>query len=340
MLPNSDLQSHNFNLRAVAKLSDKLTIDSKATYFTQKINNNNQVTGAQGLLDNLYVIPRNVNQNDLRNYQVDNPSNVFEYQSISYASGQEGNPYWMLLNDEQSERRNRFLGFTKIDYKFTNWLSAFARVGADITNIDFSKVYKPGHHFYAGGRMNIRNINYGELNSDFLITAKENISDKLSFVFNAGGSMSKRTSERWEIFGEDFKIPTKYFIDNLNNQQAPIVVPQSIKKVNSLYGSLNLAYDNFLYLDVSARNDWSSTLSEENRSYLYNSASLSLILNQFIDPSQEIFNLIKLRGSIAEVGNDTDPYQLYQTFNLPGKGYLGLTTVGSPSTKLNSDFKA
>ena len=339
MLPNSDLQSHNFNLRAVAKLSDKLTIDSKATYFTQKINNNNQVTGAQGLLDNLYVIPRNVNQNDLRNYQVDNPSNVFEYQSISYASGQEGNPYWMLLNDEQSERRNRFLGFTKIDYKFTNWLSAFARVGADITNIDFSKVYKPGHHFYPEGRMNIRNINYGELNSDFLITAKENISDKLSFVFNAGGSMSKRTSERWEIFGEDFKIPTKYFIDNLNNQQAPIVVPQSIKKVNSLYGSLNLAYDNFLYLDVSARNDWSSTLSEENRSYLYNSASLSLILNQFIDPSQEIFNLIKLRGSIAEVGNDTEPYQLYQTFNLPGKGYLGLTTVGSPSTKLNTDLK-
>ena len=339
MLPNSDLQSHNFNLRAVAKLSDKLTIDSKATYFTQKINNNNQVTGAQGLLDNLYVIPRNVNQNDLRNYQVDNPSNVFEYQSISYASGQEGNPYWMLLNDEQTERRNRFLGFTKIDYKFTNWLSAFARVGADITNIDFSKVYKPGHHFYAGGRMNIRNINYGELNSDFLITAKENISDKLSFVFNAGGSMSKRTSERWEIFGEDFKIPTKYFIDNLNDQQTPIVVPQSIKKVNSLYGSLNLAYDNFLYLDVSARNDWSSTLSEENRSYLYNSASLSLILNQFIDPSQEVFNLIKLRGSIAEVGNDTDPYQLYQTFNLPGKGYLGLTTVGSPSTKLNSDLK-
>jgi len=339
MLPNSDLQSHNFNLRAVAKLSDKLTIDSKATYFTQKINNNNQVTGAQGLLDNLYVIPRNVNQNDLRNYQVDNPSNVFEYQSISYASGQEGNPYWMLLNDEQTERRNRFLGFTKIDYKFTNWLSAFARVGADITNIDFSKIYKPGHHFYPEGRMNIRNINYGELNSDFLITAKENISDKLSFVFNAGGSMSKRTSERWEIFGEDFKIPTKYFIDNLNDQQSPIVVPQSIKKVNSLYGSLNLAYDNFLYLDVSARNDWSSTLSEENRSYLYNSASLSLILNQFIDPSQEVFNLIKLRGSIAEVGNDTDPYQLYQTFNLPGKGYLGLTTVGSPDTKLNPDLK-
>lgn len=339
MLPNSDLQSHNFNLRAIANLSDKLTIDSKATYFTQEINNNNQVTGAQGLLANVYSTPRNVNQNDLKKYQVDNPSNPFEYQSISYASGQWGNPYWILLNDEQTERRNRFLGFTKIDYQFTNWLNAFVRVGADITNIDFTKIYKPGHHFFSGGQMNVRDINYGEFNSDFLITARENISDKLNFVFNVGGSMSKRTSERWEVFGQDFKIPTKYFIDNLNNLQSPSVTPQSIKKVNSLYGSLNLAYDNFLYIDVSSRNDWSSTLSEENRSYLYNSASLSLILNQFIDPSQEIFNLIKLRGSIAEVGNDTDPYQLYQTFNLPGKGYLGLTTVGSPSIKLNSNLK-
>ena len=339
MLPNSDLQSHNFNLRAVANLSDKITIDSKATYFTQEINNNNQVTGAQGLLPNVYRMPRNVNQNDLKNYQVDNPSTPFEYQSISYASGQWGNPYWILFNDEQSERRNRFLGFTKIDFQLTNWLSAFARVGADITNIDFSKVYKPGHHFFSGGRMDVRNTNYGELNSDFLITAKENISDKLSFVLNAGGSMSKRTAESWRVEGSDFKIPTKYFINNLNNILPTTVVPQSIKKVNSLYGSLNLAYDNFLYVDVSARNDWSSTLSDENRSYLYNSASLSLILNQFIDPSQEIFNLIKLRGSIAEVGNDTEPYQLYQTFNLPGQGYLGLTTVGSPSTKLNSDLK-
>ena len=83
MLPISDLQSHNFNLRAVANLSDKLTIDSKATYFTQEINNNTQVTGAQGLLPNVYLMPRNVNQNDLRNYQVDNPSNALEYQSIS-----------------------------------------------------------------------------------------------------------------------------------------------------------------------------------------------------------------------------------------------------------------
>ena len=88
-----------------------------------------------------------------------------------------------------------------------------------------------------------------------------------------------------------------------------------------------------------ARNDWSSTLSEDNRSYLYNSASLSALLSRFIDPDQNLFNYLKVRGSWAEVGNDTDPYQLIQTFNVPGQGYLGLTTLSAPSVKLNPDLK-
>ena len=75
-------------------------------------------------------------------------------ESISYASGQRGNPYWMLLNDEDNQREEiDLLGFTKIDYKLTNWLSAFIRIGADITSVRTRSVEKPGHHFYASGRM-------------------------------------------------------------------------------------------------------------------------------------------------------------------------------------------
>ena len=179
---------------------------------------------------------------------------------------------------------------------------------------------------------------YGELNSEFLITAKRDLTDKLNLLVSAGGNLSKRTAEGMRNFGEDFKIPTKFFFSN-TNKQTPGDSPQSIKKVNSLYGSANFAYDAFLYLDVTARNDWSSTLGEDNRSYMYNSASLSALLNRFIDPEQNLFNLIKLRASWAQVGNDTGPYQLYQTFSVPGEGYLGLTTLSSPSVKLNPDLK-
>ena len=339
ILPNSNLDSHNFNLRGTAQLSDKLSIDSKATYFTQTVNNRASL-GGEGVLAYVYTMPRNVDVNDLMVYNMENPSTPEEFGVISYdkRGATTGNPYWMLMHDRNDERRGRFLGFTKINYEFNDWLSAFVRLGSDITDIKRSSIEKPGHHFYPDGRMSKSQSTSTELNSEFLITAQRDITDKLDFVFNVGGNLSKRTSEGLGVSGRNFKIPTKFFISNLNELNPPNESPQAIKKVNSLYGSLNLSYDDFLYLDVTARNDWSSTLGEDNRSFLYNSASLSALLNRFIDPSQEVFNLIKLRASWAEVGNDTSPYQLYQTFSVPGQGYLGLTTLGSPSVRLNPDL--
>ena len=340
ILPNSDLNSHNFNLRGTAQLSDKLSIDAKATYFAQEINNRASL-GGEGVLNFVYYMPRNVAVDDLRTYQMPNASTLEEMRVISYGppGGNTGNPFWMLYNDTNTERRGRFLGFTKVNYEFTDWLSAFVRIGADITDVKRLGINKPGHHFFPDGTMSQSQSTYNELNTDFLFIAQKDLTDKLSLVANAGGNLSRRTSEGMSASGRNFKIPTKYFFSNLNQLDPPGVSPLAIKKVNSLYGSANLAYDNFLYLDVTARNDWSSTLGEDNRSYLYNSASLSAILNRFIDPSQKFFNLFKIRGSVAEVGNDTDPYQLYQTFSVPGQGYLGLTTLSAPSVRLNPDLK-
>ena len=339
IIEGSDLESHNFTLRAVNNLSDKLSIDTKATYFTQEVTNRASTIGAQGLLGYVYQMPRNLVTDDLRNYQMENPATPTDFGVITYSDGLVGNPYWMTLHDENTVRRNRFLGFAKVNYNFTDWLTGFVRVGADITNVRDNRILKPGRHFEAGGALRIQENSFGELNSDFLLTAKHDLSDKINLVANVGGNMSKRTYEGMSVGGRNFKIPTKFFVANLNEISTPLEFPQSIKKVNSFYGSANLAYDNFLYLDVSARNDWSSTLSADNRSYLYNSASLSAIVNQFIDPAQDVFNLIKIRASVAQVGNDTDPYQLNQTFSVPGAGYLGLTELQSPRVKLNSDLK-
>ena len=339
MIEGSDLDSHNFNLRGIVDLSEKLSIDAKATYFTQEVTNRASTNGAQGLLGYTYQMPRNIITDDLRNYQLDNPASPEEFGVITYSDGLVGNPYWMTLHDENTVRRNRFLGFVKINYNFTDWLNAFVRVGADVTHLRDNRILKPGRHFETTGAMRIAENSFGELNSEFLVTANHDLSDNLNMVVNVGGNMSKRTYEGMVNSGRNFKIPTKFFINNLNEIGTPQEFPLSIKKVNSLYGSINLAYDNFLYLDGSVRNDWSSTLSEDNRSYMYKSVSLSALLNTFIDPSQKLFNLFKIRASVAEVGNDTDPYQLFQTFSVPGAGYLGLTELQSPTVKLNPDLK-
>lgn len=340
MIPNSSMISHNFNLRGVMNLSDKLSIDAKATYFTQEVNGRQQM-GGEGIMGVLYQMPRSVDINDLKKYQVDNPGTTDEFKVLNYggSNSQTANPYWMANHDEYNERRNRFFGFAKINYEFTDWLSAFVRVGADVTDTKTKRITKPGHHFYRGGRMDLNTISSGELNTDLVFTAKKDIASDLNVVINAGGSLSKRTYQGYYQFGENFKIPTKFFLNNAANILAPNETPLTIKKVNSAFASANFAYKDFLYVDLTSRNDWSSTLGEENRSYMYNSASVSAILNNFVDPEQKLFNLLKLRAGYAQVGNDTDPYQLYQTFDVPGQGYLGLTTLSAPSIKLNEDLK-
>ncbi len=343
VLPNSDLQSHNFNLRALVDLSDKFHIDSKATYFTQDLNNRVNL-GTEGVLAFVYRTPRNVRTSDLRKYKPslwENPS-MFpdEYAAISYAGQNKsiGNPYWMLNEDSNDERRDRFIGFTKLTYEFNDWLSLFARVGGDVTNSRTEYVQNYGHHFFYTGRLNYGTFKNTEINGDFLFTANKDITDKFNLVANFGGNLSKRTSEGVIVRGQDFRLPSRVFLSNTNIQTSTHN-PLQIKKVNSLYGQLSLSFDDFLYLDLTGRNDWSSTLAEDNRSYFYPSASLSVLVDRYIDPDKDWLNMLKLRGSWADVGNDTGPYQLFQTFSVPTQGYLGLTVLNGPEVRLNPDLK-
>ena len=338
VLPGANLKSHNFNVRSTAEISDKLSIDTKVTFFSQNIEGKAR-SGGEGVVRAIYSMPRTVTTSDLTNYQMANPSSPADYavQSYSGKGYNTANPYWMLLHDIDEDSRERFFGFSKINYKFNDWLSGFVRVGADVTNAGSNYVRQAGHHYYPTGRIGKNNSKSGELNSEFLLSAKRDLTADLNMAINVGGNMSKRTFQGNSMFGESFKIPTKPFFSN-TNVNSFTDSPQQIKKVNSLYGAANFAYNNWAYLDVSARNDWSSTLGADNRSFFYASVNASVLLQDFIDPDRKVFDLFKIRGSVANVGNDTSPYQLVQTFSVPGQGYLGLTTLGAPSTRLNPNL--
>ncbi len=344
ILPGSELNSNNFNLRSLWDLNDKMSLDAKATYFSQELNNRVNL-GSEGVLNYVYYMPRNVLTNDLKHYQADNPAlydpsaGLNDYDVLSYSGvGRTGNPYWIQNYDINDERRGRFIGFAKLNYQFNDWLSAFVRVGGDVTNVRTENVQQVGHHFRRWGRVTYGTSRFSEFNADFLLSANKDLTEKLNLVAMVGGNLSTRTSESMGMRGEEFKIPTRAFFANTNIQES-WHNPVATKKVNSLYGSLSLSYDNFLYLDVTGRNDWSSTLAADNRSYFYPSVSLSFLANRFIDPNSNFMNLLKFRGSWAEVGNDTGVYQIYQTFSVPSKGYLGLTTLNSPSVKFNEDLR-
>lgn len=332
MIPNSDLRSHNFNLRGVVDLTDKFNIDAKATYFTQELNNRIS-QGTEGILAYVFTMPRNVDIEDLKTYQIPEES----LNSVSY-SALGANPYWMLYHDKNLENRERLLGFAKATYEFNDWFSAFVRIGTDVTRIKNESVNQPGHHFYRTGRLNFSNNRVSETNADFLLMFKKELNDQFNFELNAGGNHSYRTSEGMSIYGENFKIPTRATVANAVIQR-PSYSPLSEHIINSLYGQLSLSYNNLVYLDVTGRNDWSSTLGEGNRSYFYPSVTASFLAGQLIDPEESVFNLLKVRGSWANVGNDTAPYQLYSYYDVASDGYLGLTQLSRPSVKFNPDLK-
>ncbi len=332
MLPNSDLTSHNFNLRGQADLAKNLSVDAKATYFYQDLKNRAS-QGSEGIMAYVLGMPRNVDVTDLETYQKPEES----LNSISY-SALGANPYWILRHDVNKNRRERLLGFAKVTYKFTDYLSAFVRIGTDVATTKSESVNQPGHHFYNKGRLNYGNDRASETNADFLLMFNKKLTDDINLSINAGANHSFRTWEAMSIFGENFKIPTRATVANCVTIR-PSYSPMEKRKVNSVYGAASLSYKDYLYLDITGRNDWSSTLSEDNRSYFYPSVGLSFLADRLLDPEQTMFNLLKVRANYAMVGGDTTPYQLNPYFDVSQDGYLGLTTLSRPAVKFKPDLK-
>lgn len=330
MLENSSLKRNNFNLRATTKI-DRLSLDAKATYFTQDVNNR-ALQGTEGIMAYMWDVPRNLILEDYKDYQ--DPA---DFSTKSYTTSG-GNPYWVLHNDVNKDTRNRLQGFVKATYELTDYLNVFVRAGTDMVTQKIETVNQPGHWFYTNGRFRYSTQTNTESNADFLLMFNKELSSDLNLSANFGGNLLYQTYNQQYVSGADFKIPTKP-----TTSSAALLDPSYTfleeKKIHSLYGNLSLSYKNFAYLDISGRNDWSSTLPEDNWSYFYPSFSLAFLLNEVIQPIGDMFDLFKVRGSWAKVGADTNPYQIDLTYNLQQDGYLGLTTLSRPSVKMNSDLK-
>ncbi len=332
ILENSDVQKHNFNLRSTVNLTDKFSLDVKGTYFTQKAKNR-ALQGTEGIMSLVYTVPRNLIMDDYRVYKNDDGS-------FNSYGGNRGNPFWVLYNDINQDTRNRFTGFAKLNYQLTDYLSVFARIGSDQVTQTIETVEQPGHWYYPTGRFNYSNNKVGETNMDFLLMFDNNLGEMMHLTLNAGANHRYSTYTAQSVRGENFKIPTRPTTSSASTT-SPNYVPLVESIVNSVYASATLSYNDLLYLDVSARNDWSSTLPAANRSYFYPSASLSFMLGELVDANQNFFDYLKLRGGWAQVGNDTKPYSLQNGYNLlpADLSYNGLTILDLPDTYFDPNLK-
>lgn len=336
IVPNSDLFRNSLNLNTSVKASEKLRISSNLDF--SRNNSNNRPSGNRGTnpMQWAYAVSPHIDIRDLKNYWVPGQEGL---QQLSQAPGDYNNPYFLAYEVNNSFVRDRLFGNIRAEYQITPAFSFMARYALDTYNEQ--RQVKIGNS-YTGeprGAYGVVNLKRYERNADFLATYKKDFSN-FSLTTSVGGNA--RFSETNDVSsqsrnGTGLIIPGLFTIQNIAPANLQYSSYGTEKAVHSIYGLINLGYKDMIYLDVTARNDWSSTLPEANRSYFYPSASLSVLINEMVDISPNL-DLLKLRAGIAEAGNDTDPYSLVNVMaNMEAWG--GLTRLSKSGTILLPNLK-
>jgi len=326
-IPNTDQMRNTVQVSTTQNLTDKFTVEGLLNY----VNTTNDNLIGQGY--NSYNpmnslgswFGRQVDVKDLKAHSGETMENGAPYNWISLYHD---NPYESVNSIfNQSRSKDRMFGYASASYKFNPWANLLLRVGNDWSyeNRKETTSERQIDMFLEGknGQFEQREYFRSELNADLLLTGTGDLSDEFSLSYTAGANIRDNKLKYTRIFAEDLVSPGTYNISNVNgNPQANNTINHL--RSNSLFGQASLGYKSQLYLDLTARNDWNSSLPSENRSYFYPSASLSWIFTETLDLSNSILNFGKLRGSWAQVGNATDPFQIIPTYTAITPAFGGI----------------
>lgn len=335
--PSATLERLNLTARGVSKFgADKnWSVDTKVQY--NKTTANNRPRTGFGSLSQYQTIINFPRSRDIRQYSagVDEFGNQIWFDPNS----NQINPYWANLRRLSWDSRDRFIMTGTLNHDFNDWLRGEVRAGVDIytTNTE-SKVFAGTSSV---SRYGLGKNTFNEQNYSILLTAsKDNLFGKFGGSASIGGNLMSQTRSGISSNSGELLVPNLF---SLNNGVNPATVGQSFskRKINSAYGMFSVNYDGYAFFEVTGRNDWSSTLSEANRSFFYKSFNTSLVISDMITKNggelPSWFTFGKIRGSYAEVGNDLGPYQLVNAFGI-GNDPLGNTTASSQNTLRNPDI--
>ena len=323
-VPNTDLRRNTVSFGGGYNLTDKFSARAFVSYIRSESDNRPSIS--YGTENIMYLfncwLPRSVDMSDLENYWM---PGLEGRRQFNFNYNYHDNPYFTVFENTNGQDVNRIVGNVSLKYNFNSWLSLQLRTATDYAKE--RRMYKRGFSSqrFPFGQYREANIATEERNSDFLLSLnRELVPSKITLGASLGGNQLRQRSEFLEINAPQLNIPGIY---NLTNFRAPLQSSQSDveKRINSLYASAQLGYLNVLFLDLTARNDWSSALTlpqelkdagigSEDNSYFYSSAALSAVISDMFQ-APEFLSFAKVRASVAQVGNDTDAYTFTQSYN-------------------------
>lgn len=328
VIPNSNLHRNNFALNLNANLGPKLSVVTNVKYILERTKNRPRLSDSPGSATYaINAMPTSLPISALEESQFNPNGSELTWSDNIYIQ----NPYVAAYSWRQEDRKGRIIGVIEPRFNFTDWLYLRGRLGFDNFNYRNLTITPYGTPFQPRGGMGVGNRNFTETNTELLLGLnKKFANDRFGINALLGGNLMKQVYQNSDYGGSNFNIPFFYDISNIDPAARSLSEAYIQKRINSVYGSVELSYNNYLFVTATARNDWFSTLAAGNNSILYPSFGASFVLSDAVKLPTAI-NFLKFRGSWAQAGGDTDPYNLSLYYGLSG------AHLGAPLAQINGD---
>ncbi|WP_229213719.1 SusC/RagA family TonB-linked outer membrane protein [Dyadobacter psychrotolerans] len=348
--PGNTLKRNNVSLRTVAKVTSKMELDVKANYIGQAGENRPTVSDAADNPAYIFISqPRSlgadVNENSA--WTAADISKQLGYGTVPYVglektyatNSSTANPYWTRDHTFNSDDRQRLLGLIRLSYQFNDWIRLTAKTGIDLYTDQRFRYREKGTYASPNknGDISEQITRVREDNSDVLLSLTPQISKDISLGLNFGANHQKFFSRTTGNTGSEFIAPGLYTITNTLTNSSVFGLTES--SINSVYLSGQVGYKEFLFLDFSARNDWSSTLSPENNSFFYPAVSASFVISDAFNIQSDVLSFLKLRASVAQAGSSGSPYQLTGNYSIDAVSHGGIPLAAYTSTIPDPNLK-
>ncbi|WP_439185399.1 SusC/RagA family TonB-linked outer membrane protein [Carboxylicivirga taeanensis] len=319
MQPGTDLKRRSLAASFNAELSKRVKLDFAINYV--KTTSGNRPRQHWGPFSINYVLSwmmPGVHMNELKDYWQPGLEGTHQ---INWRSNH-NNPYFLAHEVKASLARDRFFGNVSLNYEINDQLSFMLRHGDDLTMATTTDMYP------FGGVVELPRLTRSKSdtrvsNTDILLTFNKNFDDIWNLDVSAGANRSNSTGESLTGSSYELLVPGLY---SLNNSAIATGVGEYFwnSREYSLLSMANVGYKNRVYLALTARNSWSSTLPSKHNSYFYPSASISVLMNEILELSDKV-SLLKLRAGIAQVGKGTGAHNLVTTISRDGQyeGFIG-----------------
>jgi len=340
IVPNNDFDRYNFTARNTSTFLDgKMNLD--VSFMAGQANEKNMISQGQYFnpLIPVYLFPPGDDFNKVKAFERYDPSRNLMTQFWPY--GDNGfmmqNPYWVTQRDIFENKKERYMTTLSLRYNVKDWINVSGRVKLDKANDKDEKRFAASTNtLFASetGYYSLTSIDNRQIYAEGLANINKSLNADYGLTANVGAAVEDQRYNQYLYGGKLKGVANLYTYSNVNTATSDVSQSGFARQKQSVFGTAQVGYKNAAFLDLTARNDWASTLAQSSsQSFFYSSVGLSGVLTDLLDIKSDILSFLKVRASYSEVGNEPNVFLTNPTYSLAGGYPVTQTRMPNPDLK-------